>query len=318
MAISYRPMREKDVRKCVGIVAEHPIIGLRYTGVLKDLQTAWLTLLGQESFRAVVFEDYQQGSVKIIGMGVSAFLSDDFLNEIKQPPFFWVGPELAKRISHGESTLLSDHALREANIKGGLNLLVWEGTIKPEFWGCAEAHATVMTSFIEQHRGFFLKELIGQLSARESFEVAVRSGGQLLQRDGRYVDFTSQSVDDIFKRPHYVGMTRNVALSRIGAWAGSLFLYQAPQCGFRPSEQRLLLAALGGGTDRELAEEVGISLPAVKKTWLSIYGRVSKQLPSIFPNGVAIPEDGERGREKKQHLIAYLRDHPEELRPACP
>ena len=116
--------------------------------------------------------------------------------------------------------------------------------------------------------------------------------------------------------PHYLRLTRKVALSRAGAWAGSLFVYQPPQCGFRPSEQRLLLAAVRGGTDQELADELGVSLSAVKKTWLLIYSRASKQLPSIFRNGVAVPEDGERGREKKQHLIAYLRDHPEELRPA--
>jgi hypothetical protein len=41
---------------------------------------------------------------------------------------------------------------------------------------------------------------------------------------------------------------------------GSLFIYQPPQFGFRPSEQRLLMVAREGGTDEELAEELGISL----------------------------------------------------------
>jgi hypothetical protein len=115
---------------------------------------------------------------------------------------------------------------------------------------------------------------------------------------------------------YYVGMTGKVARSRVGAWVGSLFVYQAPRCGFRPSEQRLRLAAQGGGTDQELANDLRISLSAVKKAWLLIYNRVSTHLLSLFPNGVAIQEEGERGREKKQHLIAYLRNHPEELRPA--
>jgi len=96
-----------------------------------------------------------------------------------------------------------------------------------------------------------------------------------------------------------------------GRYLGSLFAYQAPHCSFRPSEQRLLLVALRGGTNQELADDLSISLSAVKKTWLSIYNRDSNRLPSIFPNGVAIQEEGERGKEKKQHLIAYLRDHPE-------
>jgi hypothetical protein len=311
-------MRAKDVRECVDIVATHPVLGPRYGDAIRDLNAAWLGLLGREAFRAVVFEDSPQSGNGIVGAGISAFVSDEFLRELKKPPFFWVGPELTRRITRSDSPLLSDRAVREVNAKGGLNLVVWEGVLRPEFWGYAEAHAAIISAFVEQHRGFLLKELVAQPSTREALEMTLRSGSQVLHKDGRYVDFGNRSLDEIFKMPHYVGLTRTVALSRPGAWAGSLFVYQAPQCGFRPSEQRLLLAAMGGGTDRELAAEIGISLPAVKKTWLSIYGRVSKQLPSIFPNGVAIPEDGERGREKKQHLIAYLRDHPEELRPASP
>jgi hypothetical protein len=46
--------------------------------------------------------------VRIMGVGVSAFVSHDFLVELKTPPFFWAGPELAKRVLRGESPLLSD------------------------------------------------------------------------------------------------------------------------------------------------------------------------------------------------------------------
>jgi len=316
MAISYRPMRAKDVRECATLVATHPVIGPRYADVLNDLRAVWLALLGLEAFRAVVFEDSQQSGTKIVGVGVSAFVSDEFLQSLKRPPFFWVGPELTRRALRGESPLLSDRAVREANTKGGLNLAVWEGAVRAELWECAEAHAAVVSAFVEQHRGFLLKEAVCQPSTREFLEVILRSGAQLLHEDGRYVDFGDRSLDEVFKMAHYVGLTRKVALCRVGAWAGLLFVYQAPQCGFRPSEQRLLLAALHGGTDQELADDLVVSLSAVKKSWLSIYNRVSTHLPSLFPNGVAIPEEGERGREKKQHLIAYLRDHPEELRPA--
>lgn len=318
MVISYRPMRAKDVPECVSIVARHPILAVRYGDEIRDLKAAWLGLLGREAFRAIVFEDSPQSVHRIVGTGVSAFVSDDFLRSLKKAPFSWLGPELTRRISRGESPLLSDRALREANTKGGLNLAVWEGALQPEIWGYAEAHAALISAFVEQHSGFLLKEAIGQPSTREALEVTLRSGAQLLHQDGRYVDLENRSLDEVFKVPYQVGLTREVALSRPGAWVASLFLYQAPQCSFRPSEQRLLVAALRGRTDQELANDLGISLSAVKKTWLSIYNRVSTQMPSFFPNGVAMPEEGERGREKKQHLIAYLRDHPEELRPACP
>jgi hypothetical protein len=84
----------------------------------------------------------------------------------------------------------------------------------------------------------------------------------------------------------------------------------------------LLIAELEGksGTDTELASALGISVSVVKKTWLSIYQRAGCLLPEpILTNtslydGAGKPE-GERGKEKRRMLLAYVRDHLEELRP---
>jgi len=81
----------------------------------------------------------------------------------------------------------------------------------------------------------------------------------------------------------------------------------------------MLLAALdGGGTDRELAEELNVSVSTIKKMWLSVYRRVAANLPELDPNHS--PPDGatiRRGAEKKRYLLAYLRKHLEELRPVA-
>ena len=70
------------------------------------------------------------------------------------------------------------------------------------------------------------------------------------------------------------------------------------------------------GADEHLAGALGTSLPAVKKTWVSIYCRVEDHLPSLVPESVQSDSTaGVRGREKRRRLLAYLREHPEELRP---
>ena len=68
------------------------------------------------------------------------------------------------------------------------------------------------------------------------------------------------------------------------SWVGTLFDYQPPRFGFSRSEQRLLHAALAGesGTDNELSESLGVSLPTIKKMWLSIYRRVNDRQPKRF------------------------------------
>jgi hypothetical protein len=319
MAITYRPMRPPDVHECVEIVAASPVQAARYGAAIYDLETAWKQLLGREALRAVVLEETENHSKpKKVGLGVSSFISDDFLHVMKTPPFVWVYPELLKRIANGDSPLLSDKQTREANADGGLNLFVWEGARRAEYEDRPEVLNGVLSAFLEQHRGFLLKELISHGNSIERVKAMLRTGGQFLNEDGKYVDQLQKPLNEVFELPHYIGSTREVALSRLGSWVGVLFLHEPARFGFRLSEQRLLLTALRGGTDQELSDELGISLSAVKKTWLSIYDRVSPELPGFSSNREHLEGTTERGKEKKQRLLNYLRDHPEELRPASP
>ena len=78
----------------------------------------------------------------------------------------------------------------------------------------------------------------------------------------------------------------------------------------------MLSLALPGATDATLAEQLNSSLSAVKKMWISIYRRTEESLPELVSNSqqLAIPASS-RGREKRRTLLAYVREHPEELRP---
>jgi hypothetical protein len=315
MSVEFRAMRPKDVRHCVELVARHPIVGPRYEGVLDFLGTVWLQLLGTEAFRAVVFEQVDGQQVYLLGPGTSAFVSDDFVAECRRPPFFWIGPELARRVHCGKSPLLSDKEVREANSGGGLNLVVWEGCTRED--ANPEVINRVVSAFVEQHQGFFIKEWVTQVPGVQALVGTINSGAFLIDpADGRYVTSVETPLAALLAKPHCVGLTRELAKGRVGSWLGSLFLHQRPRCGFRASEQRLLLAALTGATDDTLADELGISVSAVKKSWRAIYARVGDQAPELVPGQSSSEASGKsRGKEKKQRLLAYLRVHPEELRP---
>src|SRR5229473_2099630 len=180
MGIHWRPMRRKDVRECVEIVATHPVLGPRYGPAIADLKAVWLGLLGQEAFRAVVFEEVQDSRVKKMGVGVSAFVSDEYLLRMKTPPFFWFGADLTLRIARGESPLLSDKETRKANHDGGLNLISWVGAMRTGYTNRPDAFPAILAAFLEQHRGFLLKEIIGSALSPEHLAGVLRSGGQLL------------------------------------------------------------------------------------------------------------------------------------------
>jgi len=318
MDIGHRPMLSRDVGECAAIIAGHPVNGLRYADGASELELAWGSLLGCEAFRAVVFEDRDGPGTRLAGAGVSVFVRDEFLVEMKSPPLRWVGPELARRVTRGQSPLLSDREVRAANADAGLNLLVWDAALRDEYRNLEAPHKAVFTAFAEEHRGFRLKELLAQAAELEQLEGMIRSGGALLAPDGSYCDRTDVSLREVLGGPHFLGMTRDLALQRFGTWIGMLFHHQVPQFGFRPSEQRLLLAALRGGTDEELSAELGVSLSGVKKTWLAVYERAAARLPRVLGADSRGREATERGKEKKARLLTYLREHPEELRPASP
>jgi hypothetical protein len=133
---------------------------------------------------------------------------------------------------------------------------------------------------------------------------------------GRYDDFPELGLQAFGDEPRHAGLSLEVAATQHASWAGSLLLCAPPKAGFTRGEQRVLWLALDGRTDQELHDELGVSLTAIKKRWRGIYDRAAESLPPLFGD---LPSHGrpvtERGKERRRRLLAYLRDHPEELRP---
>lgn len=318
MSVRYRPMRPNDIRKCVEHLATHPTIRPLYGKLIEQVRLAISRVLRDDYVTINLFEEFQNSTTKLLGAGMAVFVSDDFLREAKTTPNFWIGPELVKRITSGKSPLLSEAEVRDANSTDGLNLMVWHNTTHPRELNRGEVGKTVMTAFLDTFRGFRLREVFAQAHSLEQLHGARDAGGFYFDRvKGCYGSFPDVDAGNFADEPRNVGITRELALTHGSSWVGSVFLYGAPKCGFSRAEQRLLLSALScDGTDEELSEHLGISLFAVKQTWRSIYDRVANCLPDLLPhNSKTGAQEQSRGKQKKQRLLAYLREHPEELRP---
>lgn len=318
MNVRYRPMRLNDICTCVEHLSRHPILGLRYGKLVEQLPCAIRRALSYDYMVFNVFEEFQGRKTRFLGAGLAVFVDDDFLRAAKATPSFWIGPELVKRITGGQSPLLSDAEVRDGNSIEGLNLIVWHLTCYPQDLTRPELGSAIMTAFLETYRGFRLREIFGQADCLEHLRAAQSVGGLYFDRlKGCYGSFPQLDAGNFSHEPRNFGITRELGTTQTASWVGSLFLYEPPRFGFSQSEQRLLLSALTqGGTDEELSVSLGISVFAVKKTWRLIYDRVGPCLPELVRanEGAAIPAQA-RGREKKQRLLAYLRKHPEELRP---
>jgi hypothetical protein len=316
--IRYRPMRLRDIPECARIVASHPTLGPRYGTEIANLSAFWRRLLANEwYFTNAVFEEVEGSRVRILGAGLAVFVSDDILQEAKNPPSFWLGPEITRRVTRGHSPLLTEKQVAEANSCQGVNLFVLQTGFNPEYFTRTEGTAVAATAFVEGHRGYRLKEAFVQAESVEHLAGILNFGSLLV---GAAIDENLGSdqlrLEQIVQKPHLVGLTRETVARQHGSWLASVFVYHAPRLGFSRSEQQLLSAAMSGKTDDELSDWLGVSLSAVKKGWRAIYTRVTEHLPELIPDQLSedtLPLD--RGREKKRRLLAYLREHAEELRP---
>ena len=94
--------------------------------------------------------------------------------------------------------------------------------------------------------------------------------------------------------------------------AAELFYHsRLPRFAFTPGEQELLEAALDGADDVSASKSLFVSSPAIKRRWAKIFERVAVIHSDLCP----ADGDGTRGVQKRQRILTYVRDHPEELRP---
>jgi len=315
--LRHRLMERADIAECVNIIRTHPVIGLRYGSLVGSLEGVLERVLDLQAVQGAVLEESTVSRRTICFVGLSVFVTDSFVQEIKTPPLFWVGPELLRRGLEGNFPALTDRQLREANSRGGLNLLVWEGCVKEGFERRGEVFQALMKAYFTYHRGFLLKEQIGsQIEDVRRAEWLINTGGLFWDPERRcYANVSGKSPEELIRMPHIVGITREIEQDRYGSWAGDLFSYQKPRCCFSRSEQELLIHALEGLTDEELSRKIHVSLPVVKKTWASIYRRASTYLVGVIENENTPESKMKRGKEKRRRLLSYLQEHPEELRP---
>ena len=315
MRLRRRPMLPHDAQPCAELVAAHSLESERYGELQEQLSWVWKNCLRSRSLITVVLEDMESGKPSLQGFGVSAFVTDEFTYSCKMPSMRWIGPELVRCLMRGESPVLDPNEIRDANSTGGLNLASWASILCPQNESDrTQVQVELMTAFMQEHSGFKLKEIIGQQNERIMMEVVSNSGGLFWNcAKQRYVEVHNFDVKEVLQHPFILGATPETAREHL-SWTTTLFQYTPPRMFPKPTEQRLLSAAIRGLKDEELSCELGVSLSFIKKTWSSIYNRAAETLPELNLD-IATGSIPQRGREKKQRVLSYLREHAEELRP---
>lgn len=254
---------------------------------------------------------------ELVAFGLSGFLSPSCSETYLREPIPHFELVLLDRSRRAEKpTFLGYAEIARGNAGEGLTLF-------PLFWlqrsndpADAEARELLILchdTFLRVHRGYRIVSILKEASADRAASFA--SGGfepRHTLKAGTPLTISERHLAE----DHVVFVARKPASD---GWPGSaldpLFVHRAARCDFTRAEQQVLVRAESDLTDGEIAEDLGVSANSVALRWRSIYARVAERVPFALDPDPRRPNAQARGAEKRRRVIAFVRQHPEELRP---
>ena len=304
----FRLVEPRDFPTCRSLL--NPALRLSRR-VLDRLPTMWRTLALFGTF-SVVEDPIKPHPASIQGFGASVFVADQFVDDFLAARRNYLDAALYEAIIDGPSPVLSDTQIAEANSGDGLNLIVLNYGLRDHDVSNPSTQRVLQvgtTAFYTLHAGYKIKTILNEVYSDAAVQY-MKAGGFHLQETAGLSPAAGASAS----QPLLFALRREWVKRGVIDPLSSLFYPMAPQIGFSRAEQRVLAHALLNRSDAEIADELGLSVDGVKKTWRRIYDRVSQRLPYLIADDRKSSDAG-RSREKRRHVLEHLRAHPEEVRP---
>jgi len=296
--VRWRPATVADLPECLLIQREH--MGDAIIGEPAAL-AVWRDLIAHAGALTAVFEsDRPAGDSRIVGFGATVFVQQAFADAEILTPQPGLNARIIARLHHGPSVVLDHDAIALANAGDGLDVVMMYGSWLPN--GLSEHEL----QHVQMLLSMSLTQLMAGYKSRTLFGEARGAQIPYMRQSGIVREIVTYPGHDLVLNL----MMASEAFARPTSMAGAMFMFNEPVLGLTGAEQALMNAALTGATDADLARSLGVSESAIKARWRSIFARFAERAPDYES-----AERDSRGPQKRHHVLHYLRDHPEELRP---
>ncbi len=281
------------------------------------LPDIWRALLQSGQLTSAVLESGNNGSARVLGVGLSVFVSDAFAEACLAHPVPYLNNRLHEMILAGSSPLLDAKAIAAANQGDGLNLLPLHfctASVDIEDPAVLPVLSAAQDLFRLMHAGFRVKRVIKEVVNLNLCRFMQSTGMKLACDYARDLPAPELAALPDTERPYLLSVQREDM--PLGSPLSLMFLPAPARFRFSRAERKLLMCALLRDSDEELARDLGLSQDTLRKHWKSIFQRVIAVDPWFFPldDGDKL-DGGQRGRGKRRHLLRHLHQHMQELRP---
>ena len=310
-----RPVGNADLREC--LLIQPTRLGAERIGVKRAMR-AWKTILDDaDTCVAYLVEKISPDSEEIVGFGLAVFVTELFADAVLANPQPGLNASIIESVDAGKSVIPSYRYMQTANAAANLEHVVMYSSEKH---GSLNSNELVLVR--NQLARAYLEGFAGYRLRRMLFEAVDQNELKKLKSYGGIRIVKRLRTPDPPRGPALWRGTRALCeataesfLDNPDSVAARPFIDRTPPIlDFRPSQKRLLVAALRGAENAELASHLCRTPAAVKRTWAGIFEQCEQHLPALLP-----ASDGPlRGQQKRYKVMAYIREHPEELRPFPP
>ena len=311
----------RDLAECYAL---HESLRLPYTKTsCRIIPEMWRTLLAKGAMRLCLVANRARlvGS-QIVSFSALLFVSDEFCFQARSKLSPYLGVELARQYPWRQLPLLNHKQVGQANAGEGLNVIMCfegcahDGLSPGQLLAIREKQSEALHLALS---GYHIKEFLANPIGTSTLHWMLEAGARLRRDYSSYFRKDRIPKPARSQRPYLIGLTKKEALAHPGSSIAGLFIYTPPRFGFSRSQQVLLRQALVGETCEQLATSLSVSPWTVKKCWHAIYERVADVDGELLPQAIAYgARVSSRGAERRRHLLNYLRQHLEELRPYKP
>jgi hypothetical protein len=239
---------------------------------------------------------------RIVGFGAAVFVSAEFAASELANPRPFLNSRVIENVHAGRPVLLTAAGIARANAGDGLDMVNLCGSLLEPILNLderAQVQTLLAVSLAQLLAGYRLNRIFGEAT---NSEMRAMLDSNLVRE---LASFPERNLA-IYLATEQVASAQPFSIPR------TIFNYREPLLRLSGGDQELLCAALEGQTDAELAVSLHLTVPAVKARWRSVFARFAKMEASLTPEFFG---QGGRGPQKRHRVLAYAREHPEELRP---
>ncbi len=309
---SWRKTTASDLPDCLKL---HPAKnGAEIVGNRRAIR-AWNQIFEMKhACRSALVEVHWEGHVEIVGFGFASFVKKSFAESEVLNPTPGLNSRIIDSVVSGNSVIASYEEVRDANTHGDLQQVILDTSWKNGRLNAAqvdEVRVLLGRAYQELFSGYSFSRILWECV--DELDLWHIRGHRSFRIASRFEAYRRANPETTWNPDRALGMVTVESMrdDPHSVAAGLFHHHQQPQFAFTRIEQELLEVALEGDDDVSASKSLFVTVPAIKRRWASIFARVAAIRPDLCP----LDADGTRGIQKRQRVLAYVRNHPQELRP---